>query len=477
MSEARGWIWPAAAIVAAVTAARLVALWFGRTDLFVDESQYWLWGRNLDLGYYSKPPLIAWVIRGVTELAGSDTPFFVRLPGAILHGATALILGAVAERLVGARAAVWTAVTYLTLPMVALGSILISTDTVMAPLFAGAILMYLRAADTGRAGPAALAGVLAGLACLAKYAAVYFLIGAGLATIFVPAMRLSFRGWPALLAAFAVTILPNVLWNVAHQLATVEHTIDNVGWVRGEGGPSRVNLTGFAEFLAAQFAVAGPVVFAALLWGYARPGSPALRALALLSAPPLVIVCVQALLDKAYANWAVAAYFAGTVLAVAVLLGRAPRLLPVALAINGAVSVLLPVLAMLAPWPVRDGEPLLARYLGRADLSGQIIAAAEGQGLTTVAAENRDILADLHYTGRDSGLAFAAPAPVGRPRNYYEQTYPLAGGPAEVLLVAQAAPACATEPPVARFDTSGGAYAGWTLAGWRVAADCANAAR
>ena len=81
--------------------------------------------------------------------------------------------------------------------------------------------------------------------------------------------------------------------------------------------------------ILAQFAVAGPVVFAAMLWGYARPVAPGLKALALLSAPPLVIVCVQALLDKAYANWAVAAYFAGTVLAVAVLGARAPRLLPV----------------------------------------------------------------------------------------------------------------------------------------------------
>ena len=120
MPEARGWFGAALAAVVAVTAFRLVALWFDRTDLFVDESQYWLWGRNLDLGYYSKPPLIAWVIRSVTEAFGSDAPFFVRLPGAILHGVTALILGAVAARLVSARAAFWTALTYVTLPMAAL---------------------------------------------------------------------------------------------------------------------------------------------------------------------------------------------------------------------------------------------------------------------------------------------------------------------------------------------------------------------
>lgn len=474
---ARGWLGPAAAVVAAVTAARIAALAFDRTDLFVDESQYWLWGQSLDLGYYSKPPLIAWLIRGVTELLGSDAPFVVRLPGAILHGTAALIVGAVAARLLDARAAVWAAVTYLTLPMAALGSLLISTDTVMAPFFAGAILIYLRAAESGRTGAAVLAGVLAGLAFLAKYAGAYFLIGAGLAAAFVPSVRLAVRGWLVLLAAFGATILPNLLWNRANKLATFEHTMDNVGWIRGESWLAGLNLPGLAEFLLAQFAVAGPLVFAAILWGYARPGQARLRALALLSAPALLMVSVQALLDKAYANWAVAAYFAGTVLAVAVMHARAPRLLPVSAAINGAVSVLLPLCAVLAPWPLRDGEPLLARYLGRGDLSRQIIAAAEGQGLSTVAAKDRDILADLFYTGRASGLVFAAPAPAGRPQNYYEQTYPLDGGPMPVLLVADSAPSCASGPPVARFATAAGAYSRRSIAAWRVTADCANAAR
>lgn len=473
---ARGWFVPAAAIVASVTVLRLMALWLDRTDLFVDESQYWLWGRDLSLGYYSKPPLIAWLIRGVTELFGSDAQFFVRLPGAILHGATALLLGAVAARLFDARAAFWTAVTYLTLPMAALGSILISTDTVMAPFFAAALLFHLRASDTGRTGSAMLAGVLAGLAFLAKYAAIYLLLGLGLAAAFVPAFRIPPRATLALVLAFAATILPNIVWNLANELTTLAHTMDNVGWVRGESWFSSLDLAGLAEFLLTQFAVVGPLVFLALLLGYGWPRTAAVRGLALISAPPLLIVSVQALLDKAYANWALAAYFPGTVLAVAVLQARAPRLLPVSLAVNGAISVVLPLLVVIAPWPAWKGEPLLARYLGRSDLSRQIISAAEREGLATVVAANRDILADLFHTGRATGLGFAAPAPRGRPQSYYEQTYPLAGGSMPVLFVATAAPACAEDAPVARFDTRGGAYAGWDLAAWRISADCANAA-
>ncbi|WP_347312457.1 ArnT family glycosyltransferase [Defluviimonas sp. SAOS-178_SWC] len=464
-------------IVAAITLARAVALWFGRTDLFVDESQYWLWGQNLDLGYYSKPPLIAWVIRAVTEVAGSDAPFWVRLPGPIFHGATALILGALAARLFSGRAAFWVAVTYATLPFAALGSLLISTDTIMAPFFAAALLFHFRTIAHGRAGAAAVAGVAVGLAFLAKYAAVYFFVGAALAALFVPSARISAGNTAILLGAFAVTVAPNIAWNVANDLTTLEHTMDNVGWVRDDGWLGGLNPAGLTEFVLSQFAVFGPVLFAALLVGYLRPGSERMRALVFLSVPALLTVCVQALLDKAYANWAVAAYFAGTLIVVPLLLDRAPRALWLSLAINGAVAVLLPLLTLIAPAPVRDGKPLLARYLGRADLSREIIAAARETGGQTIVARDRDILADLFYTGRGMGLAIHAPKPAGRPQNYYEQIYPLPDSAGQVLLIADRAPDCGSGEVSAtrRFDAERGAYAGRDIAAYLIPSDCANA--
>ena len=54
--------------VALVTLWRLALLPFDRADLFVDDAQYWFWGQALDWGYYSKPPLIGWIIRLSTSL-------------------------------------------------------------------------------------------------------------------------------------------------------------------------------------------------------------------------------------------------------------------------------------------------------------------------------------------------------------------------------------------------------------------------
>ncbi|MDT8854478.1 glycosyltransferase family 39 protein [Paracoccaceae bacterium Fryx2] len=470
-----GWLFPAALLVGAVTVLRLAALAFNGTDLFVDESQYWLWGQTLDFGYYSKPPLIAWVIRAVTDLAGSDAAFWVRMPGAIFHGVTALILAALAARLYGARVAVWVAASYVTLPMVAVGSLLISTDTIMAPFFAAALLFHFIAVDSGKARFAALAGAAAGLAFLAKYAAVYFLLGAGLAALISPAMRLPWRAVGAMLLAFGLVILPNILWNLGHDLATVEHTMDNVGWLRGGAA---LNLGGLAGFFGAQFAVFGPVLFGALLWRALRSAPGVERALLAFVLPVLAVVCVQALLEKAYANWAVAAYFGGVLVVVPALVARAPRLLWLSLAVNGAIALALPLLTLMPEARFGRDAPLLERYLGRADLSRQIIAAAQAAGGVPVLVENRDLLADLFYTGAGTGLAFHAPRPEGRPRNFYEQTHPLPDdlrGP--LLLVSEAAPVCLGAPlaPVVRFDTAGGAHARKSLAGYLLSEDCRDA--
>lgn len=470
MSSEAGWLRPALALVAAVTALRWLLLAFNGTDLFVDEAQYWLWGQQFDFGYYSKPPLVAWVIGGVTTLAGSDAPFWVRMPGAAFHGATALILGALAARIGGRALALWVVGGYLTLPMVAFGSLILSTDTVMAPFFAAALLFHARLIGQGRARDALLAGAMAGVACLAKYAGVYFLLGVALAALLRRDLRPGWRNAALMGAAWLVVLSPNLIWNLTHGLTTFSHTADNIGWVAEDGPAAGVNPASLLEFIGSQFGVMGPVLFGALLAGLFRLRRNA--ALAAFALPALAVVSVQALLDKAYANWAVSAYFAGTVLAMAVLASR-PRLRLAGVTINAAVAVALPVLTLF-PATQFGARPVLFRYLDRAAVSQQVISLAREAGGLPVLATDRDLLADLFYTGRDSGLTFYAPAPAGKPRNHYEQSYPLPAalsGP--VLVVASAAPACAGAGRPLQINP-GGAFAKKPLSAWLTEAACAR---
>ncbi|WP_417244646.1 ArnT family glycosyltransferase [Celeribacter sp.] len=460
----KDWLPLALGFVAVAVALRLVALAFDRTDLFVDEVQYWFWGQNLDFGYYSKPPLIGWLIRAVTDLAGSDAVFWVRMPGAVLHGVTALLLGALAARLVGRTAALWTVALYLSLPFVALGSVMISTDTVMAPFFAAALLFFFRLTDTRALRDALAVGVFAGLAFMAKYAAIYFLVGAALVMLTQPALRPGWRNLAGMLAGFAVMILPNVLWNLSHDLTTVSHTMDNAGWLRHG---AKLGFGSMAEFFFSQFGVFGPVTMGALLVAYLRPKGNPRAALVLFSIPALLTVTVQALLDKAYANWAVATYFAGVILAVMVL----PRIWRwVALGVNLALSATLPLFIVLAPWPEVGGEPLLKRYLGRHALSESILDLAEEEGLPVVSSD-RDIIADLFYIGRDRDVPLYAMPETGRPSSYYAQNFALTEAVSgDVLVIWSGNLRCEAELMDGLVLT--GVYAGSDLHAGRVSADC-----
>ncbi|QYZ68774.1 ArnT family glycosyltransferase [Neotabrizicola shimadae] len=470
--EARGWVAPALALVLAVTALRWLLLAFDRTDLFVDESQYWLWGQHFEFGYYSKPPLIGWLIGAVTGLAGSDDSFWVRMPAAGLHGVTALILAALAARLWGAAAAIWTTAAWLSLPMVAVASLLISTDTVMAPFFAAALLFHRRLLEDGRMGWAMAAGAMAGMAFLAKYAAIYYIVGVGLAALW-PAGRIGWRNGAVLLGAFLVVISPNIVWNLGNRLATVSHTLDNIGWVR-EDAPleSGLNPAGLAEFLLSQFGVFGPVFFAALILVVARPKGRA--GLLVFVLPALAVVSFQALMDRAYANWAASAYLAATPLVVAYLMPR-PIWLRVGIGVNVAVALALPLLTLVPEVTLGRDQPLLSRYLGRSDLSREIIAQSKAQGGIPVVAGNRDILADLFYTGRESGLAFYARPPVGRPQNHYEQRHALPGSATGAVLFIGDLPAGCPSLAPGQTVTGTGTWAGKHFAATVTEASCLHA--
>src|SRR3982750_4116011 len=68
-------------IVLALVALRLVAAAF--TPLTFDEAYYWMWSKSLAGGYYDHPPMVAFVIRLGTLIAG-DTVLGVRLVSILL---------------------------------------------------------------------------------------------------------------------------------------------------------------------------------------------------------------------------------------------------------------------------------------------------------------------------------------------------------------------------------------------------------
>lgn len=443
----------ALAAAAALLLWRILALWLDQTDLFVDEAQYWLWGQDLEAGYYSKPPLIAWLLRGVTDLVGSSERFWVRLPAPLLHGITAVLIFVLTRPLGGARAAALAAVAYLSLPILAVGSYMISTDTVMAPFFVLGLIGYQRLLRGAGAATALWTGAAVGAAVMAKYAGVYFFLGAGILAIFT-GQRPSLRDIALILLAFAVVISPNVIWNITHGFTTVSHTIDNADWVDDAKPLAGVSLAAMGSFLASQIAVFGPVFAGVFLWLIPRRKTADEARLLSFALPVLLLVSVQALLSGAYANWAFATYLSATPLVVLWLLrhGR-ERLLAVGIALNMTIGFVVPLLYVAPELMARDGTPLIARYMGRAEISRQILAHAADDGVPVVA-ENRDILADLLHTGRDGAVPVFARTRPGPARHYYDQKFAYAPQPGPVLYIGTLPEGCSGQERAVDFSAS-----------------------
>lgn len=437
-----GAAWLSGAVTRFVVAVILaLTLWLGlwdATELSTDEAQYWAFGQHLAFGNYSKPPLTGWIIRVATDLLG-DTVWAVRLPAALIHGATALVVLSFGRRLVAPDIAAMAAVIYLTTSAVALGLALMTTDTPLLLAAAPALRLQGELALKSQ-GSAALAlglGLAVGIGVMAKYAMVYAVAGMALAALLSPRWRIWGRNLALAAGVAVLVVLPHVLWLAGHGFVTFFHLSQTSG-LPDEPAVWRPDLVGAARFGVEQLAVMGPVVLIALLVGLAqaRRGTEQIG-LAAMAAVPLLIVMGQAVAGKALANWAVVRLIPASVVAACVLI-RHPRLFALSLALGLSVSVALP-LAKVAGAALRlpNGQPALKRYLGHGELMAWVHAQARAGGALVIVAEDRDILADLEWFTLPGGPLVRALPPRGAPDHHWELMAPFRAdeSPGPVLLV------------------------------------------
>jgi len=342
----------AAAFIAVLTAWRILALATSDLDLFFDEAQYWFWSLDPAFGYFSKPPMVAWLIGAGTALFG-NTEFAVRLASPICYAITAALGAGIAwtiyaETAFQRAAAAWTAITLATLPAISLSAQLASTDVALLMFWAAALLCLVRYWRFGGLWWAGF-GLALGAGLMSKYAMIYMLLCLPVALVLVPEMRPLLRTaglWLGILLGLLL-FLPNVWWNWTHELAAFSHTAANANWSGPLLKPHKL-----AEFAGAQFGIMGPILLVAFAWAAVRWRRLATgdRVLLAFGLPVLLLMLAQALVSRAHANWAAVSYIAATVLVVGWLLRQEQgRWLRRSLALHIAVAVAILYGASLAP--------------------------------------------------------------------------------------------------------------------------------
>lgn len=422
---------------------RLVALWLNATDLFFDEAQYWSWSLEPAFGYYSKPPLIAWLITVSTAFCGTSE-FCIRLPAPLMHTATALAVFILGQRLYNHRIGLLAALAFATLPGVSLSSGIISTDVPLLLCWALALIGFAALFETRAWWPSVLLGTAFGAGLNAKYAMAWFVLCAATYLVVTPQRRSILRDnrlWVALAIGTSL-IAPNLIWNLTNSFATFAHTADNANW-----GASLINPLKALEFFGAQFGVFGPILFGALLtvcWRARRQTLPEPdRLLLAFALPVLAAITLQALLSRAHANWAAVAYVSAAVLVSATLLrDGAHGWLRASFGLHIAVMLTMAVVTAKAgqfSLP-RIGDPF-ARTLGWRELASATQAELDrarqsGRPYGAVISDERAVTAELLYYIRMEPTPVMAWRGKGRPRDHFELTRPYrAGAPQPVLLV------------------------------------------
>lgn len=367
LTPASPWRWRLLAAAVVLLFAGLKLAWLVHDcplDLAPDEAHYWDWSRHLDWSYYSKGPLVAWLIRASCWLVGPEAPVLaVRLPAlfcgcGLLVGLYVLTVQVFQDE----RLACLVVAVGPTMPGLAALSSLMTIDAPYLCCWTWALVLGHRAVFRGELWAWLLTGLLIALGILAKYTMVLWLPSLALFLLTSPEQRGQLRrpGFWLMTVLAALGAVPILIWNLRHDWITFKH-VNTLAGLRDEA--PRLHWEGPLVYIGAQFALLLGFWFA--LWAAAmvvhRPGravEEGRRYLWWLSAPMfLVFLAFSPKTGGGEVNWPATAYLSGLVLTAGWLYGLLPtlslarrRLLTAGAAGSAALGLALGVLLHCSAW-------------------------------------------------------------------------------------------------------------------------------
>jgi|694.fasta_scaffold78148_1 hypothetical protein len=277
----------------------------GGIGLGPDEAQYWTWSQDLALGYYSKPPGIAWQIWFGTKIFG-NTEFGVRF-GALLIGILLPLAVFALARACGLKpqTSFWAGLVMALCPLGVLSSFLAITDGGMVFFWTVTSALWADALRKEAAPNYLWVGLSILCGALFKWPIYYFWVVAIISVVFYPFLwnRRFFLG----LAISLLGLLPSVLWNAQHDWATFRHVFSTVH--HEGGGSSAISSGNFWAFIGEQAVLLSPLLFILLIIALIRSifkdilkPSPIVFCGVTFTAV-LIIFSLLALVKKMQGNW------------------------------------------------------------------------------------------------------------------------------------------------------------------------------
>ncbi len=209
---------------ATVTYVLLLRIAFlGIIELMPQESYYWVYAQNLDIGYLDHPPMVAWLIALSTRLLG-DGEATVRLPSIVCWLISAGFIYQLAKNMFGKTQAILSVMLLSMLPIYVFVGFMMTPDAPLYAAWAGSLYFLERALLAKRRIAWYGMGICVGLGMLSKYTIALL----GPATLVFILIHRDSRRWllsfhPYLAAAMAAVLFsPVIIWNAQHDWASFQ---------------------------------------------------------------------------------------------------------------------------------------------------------------------------------------------------------------------------------------------------------------
>ena len=304
--------------LAAMTVFRFYFIWHGNINLSPDEAHYWEWSRRLAIGYYSKGPVIAWLIKAGTLLFG-NTELGVRFFAPLLSLGGSVLLYLLGRELYDGQTAIWASALFQVVPLFSVFGVIMTIDAPILFFWILALFLFYRALKTDSTADWVAAGLAVGAGMLTKLTMSFFILSVFLYLVTGRERKrlLSLRPYAGLLACMAL-FAPLLYWNAHHNWVNFRHEMGHADIQAG----LRVSAKSFFQFLGSQFGVITPVLFALMVYAIVKDRKePVLhvqgkeisggRFSFRFAAPTLVFFLLKSVQGKVQANWAMTGYITG----------------------------------------------------------------------------------------------------------------------------------------------------------------------
>ena len=231
----------------------------GNIDLAIDEAQYIFWSKNLESGYFSKPPFIAWVLSPLNQVCGENYQCYRSLQP-IAFFFSSIFCGLSTFRLINNfKASCFSAFLFLTLPLSTFYSQFATTDAWLLLFWSASTFFFVMTFRKGSFFWLLCCAITVGIGLLVKYSMIFFCISA----LFL-LLKMNQFSWRQIIIATSISLLifcPNIIWNLTHDFPTLKHHVEMTSLDKG----TEVQIDSLIEFFIGQFIIFSPIIFLIIL--------------------------------------------------------------------------------------------------------------------------------------------------------------------------------------------------------------------